>query len=352
MNTGCGVVVHDRKGAQALFSVATGERLLHAGLAAGLPLPYECASGTCGSCKATVLNGAVRDLWPQAPGKRFCRGAAEILMCQSAALDGVALSIKAELDPQERVKCGPMPARLVNRRAITRDILTFDLAIPGEVRHAAGQFVLLSAEGIDGPRAYSMTSFDPLGRRLSFLVRRKEGGAFTEALFSGRLDGQDVSLFGPLGRAVLTEDDERPFVAIAGGSGIAGMLSILEWAGHAGFWRRHRGNLFFGLREVASAYALDELAAHVRSAAGALKVTIVFSDAPAPSAGCDAYPELTMVTGLVHETAGKALAGLGTGQDAPLFFVAGPPPMVDGAMRMLVLDYKISPKDIRYDRFG
>jgi toluene monooxygenase electron transfer component len=35
-----------------------------------------------------------------------------------------------------------------------------------------------------------------------------------------------------------------------------------------------------------------------------------------------------------------------------LHFVAGPPPMVDAAMRALVLGLKIPPTEIRYDRFG
>ena len=62
------VSVSDRAGASAAYHVRPGERLLHAGLAAGIGLPYECATGTCGSCKATVLEGSVRTLWDEAPG--------------------------------------------------------------------------------------------------------------------------------------------------------------------------------------------------------------------------------------------------------------------------------------------
>lgn len=46
-----------------------GERLLFAGLRSGLDLPYECASGVCGSCQAQVVNGsmaAIRNLFPDA----------------------------------------------------------------------------------------------------------------------------------------------------------------------------------------------------------------------------------------------------------------------------------------------
>ncbi|MEM6763166.1 MAG: 2Fe-2S iron-sulfur cluster binding domain-containing protein, partial [Pseudomonadota bacterium] len=58
------VIVRDRAGEEARFSVAAGERVLHAGLMAGAGLPHECATGTCGSCRARIEDGAVERLWP------------------------------------------------------------------------------------------------------------------------------------------------------------------------------------------------------------------------------------------------------------------------------------------------
>jgi toluene monooxygenase electron transfer component len=53
--------------------------------------------------------------------------------------------------------------------------------------------------------------------------------------------------------------------------------------------------------------------------------------------------------GLVHEVAGQALDGKLDGATA---YLAGPPPMVDGAMRMLVTQAKMPPNRIRYDKFS
>ena len=58
----------------------SGERLLHAGLRQGVGLPYECASGTCGSCKATLVSGQIEDHWPEAPGRKHLRNPAEFLL--------------------------------------------------------------------------------------------------------------------------------------------------------------------------------------------------------------------------------------------------------------------------------
>ena len=41
------------------FDCGPGEKILHAGLRSGIALPYECGSGTCGTCKAIVLEGNV-----------------------------------------------------------------------------------------------------------------------------------------------------------------------------------------------------------------------------------------------------------------------------------------------------
>ena len=37
------------------FDAQPGERVLYAGLRAGIDLPYECATGTCGTCKAKLV---------------------------------------------------------------------------------------------------------------------------------------------------------------------------------------------------------------------------------------------------------------------------------------------------------
>src|SRR5262245_66134369 len=67
------------------FACEPGEKILHAGLRSGVELPYECATGTCGTCKATLLGGVVESEWPEAPGGRYLKSAAELLMWQSEA---------------------------------------------------------------------------------------------------------------------------------------------------------------------------------------------------------------------------------------------------------------------------
>src|SRR5215207_4862714 len=67
------------------FECAAGEKILHGALRSGVELPYECATGTCGTCKATLVSGRHESHWPEAPGHRYLKNTAEFLTCQSVA---------------------------------------------------------------------------------------------------------------------------------------------------------------------------------------------------------------------------------------------------------------------------
>ena len=56
------------KGHEESFHSNGDDSLLRAGLRAGFGLPYECSTGSCGTCKFELLDGEVADLWPDAPG--------------------------------------------------------------------------------------------------------------------------------------------------------------------------------------------------------------------------------------------------------------------------------------------
>ena len=72
--------------------VAAGDLILHEALRAGVPLAYSCASGTCGACVAQVMEGALENRWPDAPGlSARMRQAGRVLSCQSAVTSPVRL---------------------------------------------------------------------------------------------------------------------------------------------------------------------------------------------------------------------------------------------------------------------
>ena len=61
------------------------------------------------------------------------------------------------------------------------------------------------------------------------------------------------------------------------------------------------------------------------------------------------FRSLRFESGLVHEVAKRVMAG--KYQDVRAY-VAGPPPAVDAAIRVLLLEAKLSTDNIRYDKYS
>jgi toluene monooxygenase electron transfer component len=279
-----------------------------------------------------------------------------VLLCQTAALSPLELTISAAFIPQTQPSCGKVRGHLAGRQMLTPDVALVEVALEKPMDYRPGQFVLLSAFGIQGPRAYSMTHYEPDEARLRFLVRRSESGLFTGRLFECSPDNQPIEVFGPLGRATFDCGEERPFVAIAGGSGIAGMMAIIRDALACQHFRKYPSRLFFGLRDCEGGYLLDDLHGFAEDAGGDLQIIVAFSDGSYPAEFAVKFPSLDFRHGLVHEVMRDVLWADDRSEikkmQRPLFFVGGPPLMVNAATRTLVTECKISPTEIRYDRFG
>ena len=159
------------------FECAAGEKILHAALRSGVELPYECATGTCGTCKATLVSGRHESHWPEAPGHRHLKSAAEILTCQSVAHEDCRLEVGV-LKPGEAETVAPraLGGVIEAHRRLTHDVVAFDVRLDEPLDFEAGQFALLTVPGIAGARAYSMVNFDRRAERLSFVVKKKPEG--------------------------------------------------------------------------------------------------------------------------------------------------------------------------------
>ena len=343
------ITVKVRSGASE-FDCEPGEKILHAGLRSGFELPYECGTGTCGTCKATLVSGRVESEWPEAPGGRYLKSPAELLMCQCLARDDCALEVGVL---KTREAGAPLPGALGGHvrgwRRLTHDVAAFDVTLDRPLDFDAGQFALLSVPGIAGARAYSMVNFERAARRLSFVVKKKPGGTVSEWLFGDGVEGTRLGLFAPVGHATFHPGLRKHVLSIAGGSGIAGMMSILQCAGEAGHFAGWDGHVFFGVRSARDGFFLDELHALQARDPARLAVTIALSDEDVPASLPAAYPGLAFARGLVHAVAGERMKGRFADVRA---YVAGPPPMVDASLRLLLREARLSPADIRYDKFS
>ena len=326
-------------------------RMLYAGLARGIHLPYECGSGTCGTCKARLIAGEIDDLWPEAPGRKYLRQLGEFLMCQCVARNDCAIEVSSFVYHMDPGACTPQFGHGTVKAAtmLTHDVIGFSVELDKPFDFDAGQFVVMQVPGVPGFRGYSMVNFDRALTRLDFAVKRKSGGGASEWLFEGGIEGQQVNFFGPLGSATFYPNLGKKILCIAGGSGIAGMMSILARARQERYFNQYRGDVFFGVRTYRDAFYLHELAQLVSEFPGKLQVTVALSDEDVPAGASKMHPALNFDQGLVHEVAAKHMQGKYHDLRA---YVAGPPAAVDGAIRMLLLQARLTADNIRYDKFS
>ena len=334
------------------FETQPGEKVLHAGLRSGLDLPYECASGTCGTCKARLIEGEIEDQWPEAPGKQYLKvERREFLMCQCLPRTDCVVEIARAVPPLSpdapRPSCYTGVVR--QRQLLTHDVALVEIEPDRPVEFEAGQFMLVTAPGVPGGRAYSMIDYERPASRLRFVIKRKPGGGFTEWLFGTEVGGTRVGLVGPLGHATFDPGVEKPLLCIAGGTGIAGILSVLARGEQERYFDRYDARLFFGVRTARDVFLLERLRDLKRQFAERFHVTVALSDETPPVDLAAAYPEFVFDVGLVHQVAGRAIQGRLNGVRV---YLAGPPPMVEASLRMLVLEAKVPPTSILYDKFS
>ncbi|WP_395608363.1 M24 family metallopeptidase [Pseudomonas sp. B22129] len=205
------------------------ELLLDAMLASGLPVPFSCRRGACGSCKVVVAQGEYRakPLAPGAPAPSYPLAANEMLLCQSHACGDMRLEIPGwSLDTPALV----VEATVLSKRALSPGIIELVVMpdLPLAVR--AGQYLKFRLAGGDS-RCFSIANLPAEGDgRLVFQIRRVSGGLFSEAILGDLEAGDLLQLEGPFGACTWQDDDAAPVVLFATGTGYAGIKPILQTA--------------------------------------------------------------------------------------------------------------------------
>ena len=315
------------KGRTTTFVVLDGENVLCAGLRQGVPLPYECATGTCGSCRASLVEGETLNLWPEAPGAAFLRpNRSERLLCQTA-LNGNCVF---EIAGSPKNTCGAdrpshYTGRIVQSSLLARDIMHVRIKIDEPLSFAAGQFFLMGTELIRGQRSYSLANSENNVSELEIVIKRKAGGVLTEWFFLGDRLNEQVRIFGPVGSSVFDPANDRNLLCIVGGSGIAGAMAILYRAAKVGHLNSNSAELFFGIRTMQDAFFLDRISDLVEAFPN-LRATVALSDETPNNCATGHFRCLQFRRGLVHEVARDDMRGKYNDTTA---FLAGPPPMVE-----------------------
>ena len=271
-------------------------------------------------------------------------------MCQCTADGDIVIEVESFVHTMEAGACVPaaINGRINSAKLLTPNVMFIQIGLDQTVDFDAGQFMLVQFPAVEGFRGWSMVNYQRHAQTIDFVIKKKPGGALSEWLFSNNCEGVEVELFGALGGATFYPGLSKNILCIAGGSGIAGIMSILERAAQDGYFTQFSGDVFFGVNSMEDTFFLDELSAFREQCGEKLNVTIALSEEDAPASVQTDYPQLAFDKGYVHEVASRHMEGRYQNIRA---YLAGPPPVVNGSIGML-LRQRVTTDNIRYDKFS
>ncbi len=322
------------------FEMESNQTILEAALKNGVPFPHNCTVGTCGSCKSKLKAGRVNalcDFGYTLSHQEIAAG--YILACQAVPKDPETIvsvdSALADAPPPEN-----FAGKITATESLTHDILKVTIELDRPMKFVAGQYANIKAPGFPRARNYSFADAPEREgmKKLSFFIRKVPGGEFTEALFAGKLNDLALEVEGPVGHFHLSPN-ATPMICIAGGSGVAPLLSILENA------RRTRVKrpcaVLFGARTQADLYAVEQ----IQSIAGDWQDKFVFmpvlSHEPADSSWKGARG---LVTQFITDTLPDIDWSTAEG------YMCGPPGMIDAGISSMT-EQGMKLDAIFYDKF-
>jgi propane monooxygenase reductase component len=308
------------------------ESVLDAAFRHGYNLVYGCREGQCSACKAYLLEGEV----VLKPYSTFALSESEesngyTLLCRAMPEEDLVVEL-LHFDPdnyrlENEIRDGRATVTAVEE--LTHDIrrLEMDVTEPADFSFVPGQYVDVWVPGCDLRRSFSMANVGD--GHIELIVKRYPDGRFSSLLDGGIEPGDELRFTGPYG-AFHMRDTDRPILMVAGGSGMAPVLSLLRKLAADGCARPVR--FFYGARTEQDLFYVDEIAEL-----------------------CSGLPDFEFVPVLsdpdrfVHEAADEFLQ---SGQMSdPELYMCGPPPMVDAMIELATEKHGIEEDQIFHDKF-
>lgn len=308
----------------AQHEIAAGgdESILDAARRAGINLPHSCKGGHCASCRARLVEGAIR--YPDMPPAGLTEQEhhhGDVLLCQARAASAHVTVRLREIHAPVDLQVKSLPCRVEQLQQLAPDVMAMFLKWP-----AAEDFAYLPGQYIDvllpqqRRRSFSIANAPGRTASLELHVGRVAGGEFTQQVFEAIRPGTLLRMEGPLGQFWFRQTSPRPALLIAGGTGYAPMRAMLEAL--LGRGEERPLHLYWGVRTPEQLYEQARLHEWTQRHANFRYTPVVSGAAPSWQGR----------TGLVHA------AALQDHDDFAALdvYTAGPPALVEAVRYELV----------------
>ena len=270
-------------------------------------IPLDCRDGVCGTCKSFCESGdyELGDYVPDEAMTEDEEEAGYVLTCQMTPKSDLIIRIPATSDVAKT------------------SISTYEGELVANER----------LSGTDQARSFSFSS-GPGEDEVAFLIRNTTYGVLTTYLRERAKTGDKISFNGPLGSFYLRKI-ERPVLFLAGGTGLAPFLSMLNKIEQDG-GGEHSIHLIFGVTNDPDLVEVEKLEGYASRMPNFTFTCVVASEE-------SSYPNKGFVT---HHMKPEHL------NDGFVdVYLCGPPPMVD-AVRKYLADQGIEPASFYYEKFS
>ncbi|PRB69226.1 benzoate 1,2-dioxygenase electron transfer component BenC [Arthrobacter sp. MYb213] len=322
-------------GITRFIKVGPRETVADASYKARINIPLDCRDGACGTCKSFCESGKFdggdyieEALTDDEAEAGFC------LPCQMVPESDLVLQIPTTSDVA-KTAASVYESTLTEIRRISETTYAFSLEVDNreELNFLPGQYVNIEVPGSGGQtRSYSFSS-GPEVATVSFLIRITDGGLMSTYMRDVAQVGDRLSFTGPMGSFFLREP-KRQSLLLAGGTGLAPLLSILEKL--VGMDNAHPVHLIYGVNTDTDLVELDVLENYTSRIEGFSFDTVVGD----PNSAAEKKGYVTNHFQPQHLAEG----------DVDIY-LCGPPPMVEGVRRHLETE-GIKPQNFYYEKFA
>jgi benzoate/toluate 1,2-dioxygenase reductase subunit len=326
------IALNFEDGVTRVIQCGDDEKVTDAAFRQKINLPMDCRDGVCGTCKCFVEKGDYE--------LEFYMDEA---MSEEEAAEGYALACQMipEGDcivrvPASSAVCKTAP-EAVEGTVLGVDHLSessFALRVKPTkpMGFLPGQYVNVSVPGTEAHRSYSFSSA-PGAEEATFLIRNIPGGVMSTYLAERAGPGDAVTLTGPMG-AFYLRPVTRPQLWLAGGTGLAPFLSMLEQVAEQG--TDQPITLYYAVTRAADLVELDRVMALAAQIGTVTVITVL-------AAAEEAHERKGFVTD--HVTAQDLNGG-----ECDVY-LCGPPPMVD-AVRDHFGKLGVEPANFYFEKFN
>ncbi|BEO14296.1 NADH oxidase [Serratia marcescens] len=329
------VALNFEDGVSRFIQCNPNEKVLDAAYRQKINLPMDCSDGVCGTCKCHCEQGEYQlgdDYLDEALSEQEA-AQRRVLTCQMVPLSDCVIEV-----PMPSTMCKTasemFTATLASATALSDSAIEFCLTLDDErgIAFLPGQYVNIDVPGSAASRAYSFSS-PPGSRQLSFLLRNVPGGMMSRYLTERASPGDAIRLRGPQGSFYLRAP-VRPMLFLAGGTGLAPFLSMLEYLALGG--SEQPVHLIYGVTHDHDLVKLEQLESYRRRLPNFSYLTCVASEA-----------SLSPHKGYVTQHLDENLLNDG---DLDVY-LCGPPPMVEAVLG----DFQrraFIPNSFHYEKFA